>query len=444
MANFVCDICGGKLIMQSGGIGVCSQCGMEYSNERLREMAGAAPAKTEEKKIETPVAAAAPVNTEDSKIKNYLTLVETEYNGGFYRDLKTAEGYCDKVLEIDINNFDAWYWKIMINSSSGRNESALSQSAKLYHNENLSAENKAKALALVNEVIKNWRNSYTGSAWSMIMRGIACIVDVEDGNIYEKVAKDALDGLNDQLKNADKRIDEYNEKEYMWKTPYFAGNDGDFVVREVKSVLDTMSNIPEKMYIRLATPMVENYKEALRVYGRLSQMYHTEGSYLEDLKKKNPSDANLAGQIYNLISKVECTVEAEEERLKEVEYQKRLAKGEAYWAKYPEEKKQVEDELEKTSNQWDMMGARLKSLENDSSLESEIKKQIASCKAEMSKLSIFKGKERKAMKEEIAEYEKQLAAAKADRMEKKEELQKEYDALDKKYEDLSNLLIDGR
>ena len=444
MANFVCDICGGKLTMQSGGIGVCSQCGMEYSNERLREMAGAAPAKTEPEKVEAPAAATEPVKTEDSKIKNYLTLVETEFNGGFYRDLKTAEGYCDKVLEIDINNFDAWYWKIMINSSSGRDESALSQSAKLYHNENLSTEEKAKALDLVKEVVKNWRKSYMGEAWSMIMRSLVCIVDVADGNIYEEVAKDALAGLKAQLENADKRINEYNEKEYIWKTPYFASNDGDFVVREVKSVLNIMSYIPEKMYIRLATPMVANYKEALRVYGRLSEMYHTEGFYLDDLKKKNPSDANLKGQIYNLISQVECVVEAEEERLKEVAYQKRLEKGEAYLAKNPEEKKQVEDELEKTSNQWDMMGARLKSLENDSSLESEIKKQIASCKAEMSKLSIFKGKERKAMKEEIAEYEKQLESAKADRLEKKAELQKEYDALDKKYEDLSNLLIDGR
>ena len=444
MANFVCDICGGKLTMQSGGVGVCSVCGMEYSNERLREMAGAVPVQTEVKKEETPVVATMPVTPEDSKIKNYLAIAENEINAGFQGNKKKAEEYCDKVLEIDINNFDAWYWKIQVNISCQRHEAALKQSANLYYNAHLSAEQKRKAAALVKEVMQSWRDSYMGNSWSLIVPAIAYIVDVEDGDIYVEVARKALKGLYEQLANADKRVDEFIAKEYMWKTEYFANNDGDFVVREVKSVLDTMSKIPEKMYARLAEPMAEDYREALRIYKRLPDMYYDGGNYFDDAKKKDARVATLDKEIKGMISVVEDVARAEKRRLEEIEYQKRVAKGEAYWAQRLEEKKQLEDELEKVSVQWDVLGARLRLYENDSAKESELKKQIANCKTELSGLSIFKGKEKKAIKEKIAELEGQLETAKAERMAQKAETQKEYDVVDKKYEDLSNLLIDGR
>lgn len=37
MAALVCDICGGKLLMQSGGVAKCDSCGMEYTKERIQE-----------------------------------------------------------------------------------------------------------------------------------------------------------------------------------------------------------------------------------------------------------------------------------------------------------------------------------------------------------------------------------------------------------------------
>lgn len=37
MAALVCDICGGKLVMQSGGVAKCDSCGMEYTKERIHE-----------------------------------------------------------------------------------------------------------------------------------------------------------------------------------------------------------------------------------------------------------------------------------------------------------------------------------------------------------------------------------------------------------------------
>ncbi len=37
MEALVCDVCGGKLVMQAGGVIICDYCGMQYSTESLRQ-----------------------------------------------------------------------------------------------------------------------------------------------------------------------------------------------------------------------------------------------------------------------------------------------------------------------------------------------------------------------------------------------------------------------
>ena len=37
MAALVCDLCGGKLVMGSGGIATCDNCGIEHSADRMKE-----------------------------------------------------------------------------------------------------------------------------------------------------------------------------------------------------------------------------------------------------------------------------------------------------------------------------------------------------------------------------------------------------------------------
>ena len=42
MAALICEICGGKLMGQPGGVFECTQCGMEYSMAWIRAKLGAA------------------------------------------------------------------------------------------------------------------------------------------------------------------------------------------------------------------------------------------------------------------------------------------------------------------------------------------------------------------------------------------------------------------
>lgn len=98
----VCDLCGGKISMGAGGVGRCEVCGMEYSSERLREMlqaGGTTPA--------APAAPAAPVDNSQT-ISNFLTLV---YNAIEADNEAEAEQYCNKIIELDPMHYEAWFLK---------------------------------------------------------------------------------------------------------------------------------------------------------------------------------------------------------------------------------------------------------------------------------------------------------------------------------------------
>lgn len=94
MAALVCDICGGKLVMGSGGIAVCDSCGMEHSPDRMKE-------KIQEVK--------GTVRVDNSHmINNYLEMANTAYEAS---NLSEAESYCNKVIEIEPINYRAWFLK---------------------------------------------------------------------------------------------------------------------------------------------------------------------------------------------------------------------------------------------------------------------------------------------------------------------------------------------
>lgn len=94
MAALVCDLCGGKLVMGSGGIAVCDSCGMEYSADRMKE-------KVQEIKGVVQVD-----NTH--LVKNYLELVNNALDAD---NNEEAELYCNKIIEIEPSNYEAWLSK---------------------------------------------------------------------------------------------------------------------------------------------------------------------------------------------------------------------------------------------------------------------------------------------------------------------------------------------
>jgi len=95
MAVLTCDICGGKLVMGTGGVAVCDSCGMEHSKDRMQE-------KVQEIKGTVTVSNIADV--ESLMKRGHLALEDSEWS--------KANEYFDKVLDIDPENARGYLGKL--------------------------------------------------------------------------------------------------------------------------------------------------------------------------------------------------------------------------------------------------------------------------------------------------------------------------------------------
>ncbi len=103
MAVLVCDICDGKLVIGSGGVATCEECGMEHTKERLKE-------KLSESKGQS-VSAGTTIqqtNTAANQITTWLTMAESALQAENYGE---SEMYATRILEVNPTHAHAWYIK---------------------------------------------------------------------------------------------------------------------------------------------------------------------------------------------------------------------------------------------------------------------------------------------------------------------------------------------
>ncbi len=98
MKQLTCEMCGSTELMKQDGVFVCQTCGTKYSVEEAKKMM-----------VEGTVEVAGTVKVDDSaKIVNYYTMAENAYDAS---NQKEAESYCNKIIEIEPNNYKAWLLK---------------------------------------------------------------------------------------------------------------------------------------------------------------------------------------------------------------------------------------------------------------------------------------------------------------------------------------------
>lgn len=98
MNRFTCEICGSTDLMKQDGVFVCQSCGTKYSTEEARKMMA-----------EGTVDVTGTIKVDDSaKIANYYIIAENAYNAS---NSKEAESYCNRIIEIEPNNYKAWFLK---------------------------------------------------------------------------------------------------------------------------------------------------------------------------------------------------------------------------------------------------------------------------------------------------------------------------------------------
>ncbi len=99
MKQLVCEMCGGTDLIKQDGVFVCQTCGTKYSIEEAKKMM-----------IEGNVdVSGSTVKVDNSgSIENYYKMAESAYESS---NQKEAESYCNKIIEIDPNNYKAWFLK---------------------------------------------------------------------------------------------------------------------------------------------------------------------------------------------------------------------------------------------------------------------------------------------------------------------------------------------
>lgn len=92
-------MCGGTNLIKQGGVFVCQDCGAKYSVEEAKKM-------MIEGKVDV---SGSTVKVDNSDfIVNYYKMAESAYAS---KNQEEAENYCNKIIEIDPDNYKAWLLK---------------------------------------------------------------------------------------------------------------------------------------------------------------------------------------------------------------------------------------------------------------------------------------------------------------------------------------------
>lgn len=99
MKQLTCEMCGSTDLIKQDGIFVCQSCGCKYSVGEAKKMM-----------IEGTVdVSGSTVKVDNSAlVENYMTMAKNAYTA---KNLKEAEEYCNKIIEIEPKNAEAWLVK---------------------------------------------------------------------------------------------------------------------------------------------------------------------------------------------------------------------------------------------------------------------------------------------------------------------------------------------
>ena len=90
----ICDLCGGTRFVKEDNYYICQSCGTRYSLEDAKKMVTSEPMQGAVK--------------DNSQAVNYMALAGNAYKAG---NLAETEAYCNKALEVDSLNAEAWLLK---------------------------------------------------------------------------------------------------------------------------------------------------------------------------------------------------------------------------------------------------------------------------------------------------------------------------------------------
>lgn len=103
MKKIFCELCDGTEFTKENGMFICQGCGTKYTIEEAKAMM-----KEVEGEGPSPAAGGSSSNANQQQIDNLLILASNAYDASNNQE---TEGYCNKIIELDVTCYKAWLLK---------------------------------------------------------------------------------------------------------------------------------------------------------------------------------------------------------------------------------------------------------------------------------------------------------------------------------------------
>lgn len=351
MKQLVCEMCGGTDLLKQDGIFVCQSCGCKYSVEEAKKLM-----------IEGVVEVSGKVAIDRSKeIENHLVIARRSFDNGQYG--LAAQQYID-VLKNDPNNAEATFFSVL-------SEAIDCRVFEIINSANTLANSLGGCLKLVNQIDD---------------------IAIKSARVAQMVNYVIL-----TAKNFTKSAAQYI---------YDCGKSTQSIAYGLQ-----MANASLKMVLVLAEEIIKNVDYNKNIYKSAISCY--EYAIASGGKKDKP-------KYEKKIKEIEKRISSNENKIAQIAQKKKI---DAYWAKHQEEKQSLEKErnelkiqikdIEKSMHdQVSKISEEKKNIQGNE----EIKNYDASIQQlniELSNLGLFKGKEKKALKEQIDDLNNKKNAIKS-------------------------------
>lgn len=449
MASLVCDLCGGKLVMGAGGVATCDTCGMEYSADRMREKVAELKANGGvSAPVSAPAAAPAPVVDNTAMIENFLSMARNAKTNGNNTE---AVDYCNKVIEMDITNWEAWFIKgkaVGWQSTLANNRVGEAISAFCTAIDHCPAEKMDELIddcieeindlhyALLSLRVKNFKthpnqndmNGLRGDVQAIVVnvgnfllksKGRIPVNNIKFARCINNGICDAWKVVHDDFKG-DGHPTDYDLTRFI--------SEGDFLLEAMELAFifcsDDEDDKDAAEYAKLKIQIYENLIHMQKTITN-AQSYEVDftGGYKHYNASKSLTDAAKRirrSKVTEWEGKI-SDIKAIDERKKAAAAKKRF---DEYWEAHADKKKELEDERAELLKQVSALLEEEKRIPGGEE-KAKLQTRIAQLTAEKESLGLFKGKEKKALQEQIDAANAQMkvisdrmAAAKAE-LEKK-------------------------
>lgn len=453
MAALVCDLCGGKLVMGTGGIAVCDSCGMEHSADRMKE-------KVQEIK--------GTVRVDNSHmIENYLEMAQSAKDAGNNAE---AESYCNKIIEIDPANYKAWMlkgeaaaWQSSLQNS--RVDEGVAAFIKAINNapedvkdalvEEAKDQIKNLSVAMISlraDRFAKWPDEEEANGFisditsilstvvtflsqtgvliplSEIMAPIATRINQSVVQAWQNVI---WPDYNGDPSDSDDRAGKYEWQRFIKRIGYCTS-----LVERAISLCDEDDEADIQRYenlIHLHKQAIDSCSWDYNLTDWGSKSWHKEWMLTDEAKNSRRRS------IREYEERIKAIKDAEEQKKREAT-QKRF---DDYWAEHSDEKTSLETEKTDLENQVAALKEEISNIPGSSEKEN-IQVRINALTVEKNSLGLFKGKEKKAIQEKIDVANLELKKV-VDRMDAaKKEIEKKINPLQKRIDEINIELTKDR